>query len=197
MTKSSTISLHLNAQLVDMTSPAIGADETDPSKQMGEIYGSIMNSNPVDFPVFFPNTGEKWVKWGAYSGGNDQGATNPLAQATRGYSDSFASTVIANIDFDQKLDFITKGLRFKTMFSFKNYSKTTTNRTQGVNRYSIESFSQNAAGEYEYVVKPLGTPSKPVLSTKRTVNGDRRMYFQAYVDYNRSFGDHYLSGMAL
>lgn len=197
MTKTSTISLHLNAQLEDMTSPAINPDSTDPSAQMGSIYGSIMNSNPVDFPVFFPNTGEKWVKWGAFAGGNDQGATNPLAEATKGYSDSFSSTVIANLDFDQKLDFITEGLRFKTMFSFKNWSKTTTNRTQGVNRYSIESFSVNDLGEYEYVVKPLGTPTKPVLSTSRMVSGDRRMYFQAYVDYNRSFGDHYVSGMAL
>lgn len=197
LSKSSTISLHLNAQLSDMTSPATKSDKSDPSEQIGGIYNSIMSTNPVDFPAFFPNTGEKWVKWGAFAGGNDQGASNPLAEATKGYSNSFQSVVIANIDFDQKLDFITKGLRFKTMFSFKNWSQTVTNRTQGMNRYAVESFSKNDQGEYEYTLKPLSTPTKPVLATKRLVNGDRRFYFQAYVDYNRTFGDHTLSGMVL
>lgn len=198
LSKSSKIGLHLNVQLNDMTSPVTGEKEDSPSKIMDAIYSSIMNSNPVDFPAYFPNTGEKWVKWGAYSGGNDQGATNPLAQATRGYSSSFSSTVLANIDFEQKLDFITEGLRFKAMFSFKNWNKTITNRWQGVNRYSVKNYSQNPDGGYDYTAVPLSEPSKPVLSTSRLLYGDRRMYFQAYLDYNRTFADvHSVSAMAL
>lgn len=188
MSKSSTISLHLNAQLEDMRAP---------SETVENIYSSIMNTNPVDFPTFYPNTGEKWVKWGAYAGGNDQGATNPLAQLTRGYKDSFASTVIANIDFDQKLNFITEGLRFKAMVSFKNWSQTTTNRTQGVNRYTLSDYWQNEDGSYDFNLSPVTTPTKPTLGTSRGVAGDRRMYFQTYFDYNRTFGDHGVSGMVL
>lgn len=197
MSKTSTISLHLNAQLSDLTSPAIKANETDISKQMESIYGSIMAANPVDFPIYFPNKGEKWVKWGALAGGNTQGATNPLAEATRGYGNTFSSTIIANLDFEQKLDFITKGLRFKTMFSFKNWSQTTTNRTQNINRYAIESWQKDPNGEYTYELKALSTPQKPVLATKRLVNGDRRIYFQSYLDYQRTFGQHTLGGMLL
>lgn len=198
ISKSSKIGLHLNVQLNDMTSPVTGEKEDSPSKIMDAIYSSIMNANPVDFPAYFPNAGEKWVKWGAYSGGNDQGATNPLAQATRGYSSSFSSTVLANIDFEQKLDFITEGLKFKAMFSFKNWNKTITNRWQGVNRYSVKDFSQNADGTYDYIATPLSEPSKPVLATNRLLYGDRRMYFQAYLDYNKIFGDvHSVSAMAL
>ena len=83
MSKSSTISLHLNAQVNDITAPAINNNDTSPAGQMNRIYSSIMDCNPVDFPVYFPAGEEKWIKWGAFSGGNDQGATNPLAQATR------------------------------------------------------------------------------------------------------------------
>lgn len=198
LSKTSKIGLHLNVQLNDMTSPVTGEKEDSPSNIMNGIYSSIMNSNPVDFPAYFPNTGEKWVKWGAYSGGNDQGATNPLAQATRGYSSSFSSTVLANIDFEQKLDFITEGLKFKAMFSFKNWNKTITNRWQAVNRYSVKSYSKNPDDTYDFVAAPLSEPSKPVLSTFRLLNGDRRMYFQAYLDYNKIFGDvHSVSAMAL
>lgn len=196
MSKYSTISLHLNAQLNNMRSPVIRNNDANPANQMHDIYNAIMQCNPVDFPTFYPKT-EKWISWGALQGGNQQGATNPLAQATRGYGNSFESTVIANIDFDQKLDFLLEGLRFKTMVSFKNWSKTTTNRVQGFNRYYLDSFSVNPQGEYELDVKPIETPNNPILETSRMVTGDRRFYFQAFFDYSRTFGKHGVNSMAL
>lgn len=189
MSNTSTISLHLNVQLNDMTSP---------NTAVGDIYGSIMNSNPVDFPVSYPSDGtSNWIKWGAYAGGNDQGASNPMALFTNGYKSLFESTVLANIDFNQKLDFITEGLRFKALFSFKNWNKTETFRSQGYNRYTLNSYSQNEDGTYSYEISPMGNPTKPTLATASNVYGDRRIYAQAYLDYNRSFGDHHVNGMAL
>lgn len=120
-----------------------------------------------------------------------------MAQATRGYGTSFASTVIANLDFEQKLDVLTKGLRFKAMLSFKNWSKTTTNRSQGVNRYSLEGYTVNPDGTYDLKVTPIGTPGKPVLSTNRIMEGDHRIYFQTFLDWNRTFGKHSASAMLL
>lgn len=189
MSNTSTISLHLNVQLNDITSP---------NTAVGDIYGSIMNSNPVDFPVSYPSDGtSNWIKWGAYAGGNDQGASNPMALFTNGYKSLFESTVLANIDFNQKLDFITEGLRFKALFSFKNWNKTETFRSQGYNRYTLNSYSQNEDGTYSYEISPMGNPTKPTLATASNVYGDRRIYAQAYLDYNRSFGDHHVNGMAL
>ncbi len=198
ISKTSKIGLHLNVQLNDMKSPVTGTNDDSTGQIMTNIYNSIRNANPVDYPVFFPNTGEKWVKWGAYSGGNDQGATNPLAYVTSGYANTFSSTVLANLDFEQKLDFITKGLKFRAMVSFKNYNRTITNRVQGYNRYSLKNFSKDENGEYQYEVSPIGEPSKPVLGTSRLLSGDRRLYFQAYLDYNRTFADaHAVNLMAL
>lgn len=198
ISKDTKIGLHLNVQLNDITSPVTGDKQENVTDIMNAIYGSIMDSNPVDFPAYFPNTGEKWVKWGAYSGGNDQAATNPLAQATRGYSDTFASTVLANLDFEQKLNFLTDGLTFKAMVSFKNYNRTITNRMQGVNRYSVTNYSQNEDGAYDFIAAPLGEPSKPILGTNRLLKGDRRIYIQAYLDYNRTFAEkHSVNAMAL
>lgn len=189
MSNTSTVSLHLNVQLNDMTSP---------NTAVGDIYGSIMNSNPVDFPVSYPSDGtSNWIKWGAYAGGNDQGASNPMALFTNGYKSLFESTVLANIDFNQKLDFITEGLRFKALFSFKNWNKTETFRSQGYNRYTLNSYSKNEDGTYSYEISPMGNPTKPTLATASNVYGDRRIYAQAYLDYNRSFDDHHVNGMAL
>lgn len=44
---------------------------------------------------------------------------------------------------------------------------------------------------------PIGTPGKPVLSTNRIMEGDHRIYFQTFLDLNRTFGKHSASAMLL
>lgn len=189
LSKTSKIALHLNVQLNDYTGPYNSVDN---------IFTQIMNNNPVDYPMMFPNTGDgDWVHWGSYQGGNEQGAANPMAYATQGYSDYTESTVIANIDFDQKLDFITPGLSFKALFSFKNWSYTQTSRYQAYNRYYLAGYSQNADGSYNYDIQPMGEPSRSSMNTSNGTSGDRKFYFQTYFNYDRTFGDHNVSGLLL
>lgn len=194
LSKTASVALHLNVQLNDGHGPR----STDSQTAVNRIFGSIMNANPVDFPITFPASDtENWYRWGALGGGNTQGISNPMAELTDGYEDTFESTVIANIDYDQKLDFITKGLRFKALLSFKNWSYSLSRRSQGYNKYYLSDYTENADGSYNYEVTPVGEPSRNTLSTTNTTNGDRRFYFQTYVDYNRSFEDHHVSAMLL
>lgn len=189
LSKSSKIALHLNVQLNDYTGPYNSVDN---------IFTQIMNNNPVDYPISFPNTGDgDWIHWGSYQGGNEQGAANPMAYATQGYTDYTESTVIANIDFDQKLDFITPGLSFKALFSFKNWSYTSTSRYQDYNKYYLAGYTQNDDGSYEYDVQPMGEPSRHSMTTSNGTTGDRKFYFQTYFNYDRTFGDHNVSGLLL
>lgn len=193
MTKTSTISLHLNADLVDMKQPATS---------IGNLYGSILNNNPVDFPVFYPNDAvhgdTRWIKWGAYIVGSGGDASNPVEKATSGYSDSFSSTINANIDFDQKLDMITKGLRFKALFSFKNFTYAGTTRAQSTwNRYVRDYWQKEPDGTYSYAIKPFSSPQKPTLGTSNDNGGFHRFYFQTYVDWTRSFDKHNVNAMVL
>lgn len=190
MSKTSKIALHLNVQLNDYTGPY---------NNVNSIFNRIMNDNPVDFPITLPNTGDgDWTHWGILGGGNQQGAGNPMAMATQGFTNYFESTVIANIDFEQKLDFITPGLSFRALYSFKNWSYTARDRYQNAtNYYELTNYSQNPDGTYEYEITPWGTPSKPTLTTGNSTTGDRRSYVQAFFNYDRAFGDHNLSGLLL
>lgn len=189
LSKSSMISLRLNAQI---------NDNHGPNNSVNSTFGAIMTTNPVNFPIMFPKSAEEsWYRWGSLTGGNAALTINPLAATSNGYYDSFESTVVANIDYTQKLDFITEGLAFKTMFSFKNWSKSSTNRVIGNNSYYLAGYGTNDDGSYSYDVRPIGEPTRRALSTSVSTTGDRRMYFQAYLDYNRSFGDHNVSGMVL
>ncbi len=192
MSKSSKIALHLNVQLNDYRGPYNSVDN---------IFSTIMNNSPVDYPISFPSElfdDGDWVHWGTYSGGNEQGAANPMAYATQGYKDYTESTVIANIDFDQKLDFITPGLSFKALFSFKNWSYTQTSRYADYNQYYMSGYSQNADGTYNYTISAMGDPERHSMTTSNSTDGDRKIYFQSYFNYDRTFAsDHNVSGLLL
>ena len=109
MSKSSKISLHLYAGLDNMHGPLAGNNNIAGS--LNDLYSQMMNANPVLFPIQYNNQGDEWIHWGYRQLANG-GNSNPMARLVSGYQDSFASTITANLNFDQKLDFITKGLGF-------------------------------------------------------------------------------------
>ena len=194
ISKNSKLSLHLNVQLTNMH----GMLTNKKGDGIEDVFKAIMGTNPVDFPITYPKQGEEWYRWGGLLAGN-YNPVNPVAEASAGYRDDFSSTVVANINFDQKLDFITKGLSFKTLFSFKNWTLNNKYRVQRYNRYQLTDYAANpsADGGYDFTTKPIANPEKYILENHFYTKGDRRYYFQTYLDYNRAFGDHTLSGMLL
>lgn len=186
LSETTKVSLRLNTTLQSLAGPNVG---------VSSVYGQIMNINPVDFPVMFETDDPDNIKWGAYGGSNSTSKDNPVAAMSSGYSDAFESTVIANISLEQKLDFITKGLKFTGMASFKNWSQSVTNRTAPYNAYTLNDYTVNPDGTIPYTTSLIGTESTVVLSTSGSTQGDRSLYFQAMLDYNRSFGKHDISGM--
>lgn len=193
ITPTSTLTMNLGAELRDTHGPSVGSDV---------LFGAVMNNNPVDFPIFYPKessvakygVGSEYIKWGAYNGGNVDGSYNPLAELTKGYSDSFGSTVRANVKYDQKLDFITKGLQFNALISFKNWAMTNIKRNRGYNKYELVNYTDQG-----YLLNVLGgTEVGTVLGTERTNTGDRSFYLQASINYDRTFNDlHNVSAMLL
>ncbi|TKG89862.1 SusC/RagA family TonB-linked outer membrane protein [Puteibacter caeruleilacunae] len=183
----SKISLKLNTQLQSKTSP---------SESTSSLYSDVINTSPVLFPVMFPDEDGDydWIKWGGTTEGN--AISNPLAELTKGYKESFQSNITANLEFDQKLDFLLEGLKFKGLVSFRNKTYSETKRTQGYNKYQITDYSKEGDG-YVYELEPVGDEDDPVLSTSGSVSGDRRIYFQTYLDYTRKFGLHDVNAMLL
>lgn len=189
LSKSSKLSVRLNVQLRDLREPNRGIDD---------IFADAMNSSPVEAPVFYePDGTTNHVKWGttdrlitAYQG-------NPVAQLTTGYNDTFESTVIAALEFEQKLDFLTKGLRFKALGTFKNWSKSINKYSGGWNKYLLGSYEQNEDGSYSYTTNRVGNEVSTDLNSTNETAGDRRIYLEAMVDYNRTFGRHDVNAMLL
>lgn len=192
LTPTATVSMNLGVELRDTHGPSVSANA---------LFSQVMNTNPVDFPVMFPTSSSvndwgratEYIKWGAYNYGNPGAVVNPMAELTKGYQDGFASTVRANIKYNQKLDFITKGLVFNALLSFKNWSSSNTKRDRGYNKYQFQDVKDGA-----YLLSPLAEEQVFNLGADRTNTGDRSFYFQASVNYDRTFNDvHNVSGMFL
>lgn len=182
LSKTSKLSLRLNVMLVDKKSP---------KQSTQEIFSSVMTANPVDSPIMFPaEQGDTYIRWGVPAHAGGPSYSNPMAYMVTGYNDVFQSTVIASLNFDQKLDFVTPGLYFKGMASFKNFSNSVQSRSANWNKFLIEQYEQAEDGTYDYALKRFSDEVGTTLSSSSSNDGDRRIYFQAMLGYDRTFGLH-------
>lgn len=186
-TKSTTVSLGLNVTMRDWKGP---------SKAITDVFGISREASPVDFPIRFPaqTAYDSYVLWGGMSGGvNNSGFVNPVAEYVTGYKSTFSSTVLANLNIEQDLSMITKGLKAKALFSFKNYSETNATRTGKYNQFEISKVNEDGT----YALSRVGDELNTALTTAGSSTGDRSIYLQAYLDYNRTFGAHDVNAMFL
>lgn len=182
ITKDTKVSLKMNTQLRDTHGPV---------KSSGDIFGMIMNGNPADMPITFPNDPNvNHVMWGGKSM-----VKNPVAEMVTGYRDEFQSVLNANLSLDQNLDFVTKGLSASALISFKNYSYTQTSRSAGYNSYETANTYIDENGEAHYDLEIRGNEQSTSLGTSSGSDGDRKIYFQGMVNYNRTYGVHDLAAM--
>ena len=87
----------------------------------GDVWKSLMYQNPISVPVMYSNG---YVP--AYGTGE---RTNPWVLATQtGYKEHWENTIQTNITLEQKLDFITQGLKFIGRFGFDTWNKNNIDR---------------------------------------------------------------------
>lgn len=188
MTPTTKVALGLNVSMKDWKGPAKSADE---------IFSLSRQASPVDFPVYYPSEWEKlsYTLWGGMEGGTfNNGYRNPVAEYATGYKTTFSSTVDAKFRIDQDLKMILPGLKWYGLVSFKNYSSTVVTRTAGYNQFQIASDN----GDGTYTLGRVNEEEKAAtLGTKGSSSGDRWMYVQTHLDYNRKFGDHKVNVMLL
>ncbi|MBC6491347.1 SusC/RagA family TonB-linked outer membrane protein [Flavihumibacter stibioxidans] len=111
---------------------------------------------------------------------------------TGGYATEFSNTVRSNIRLRQELDFVTRGLSFTTMFAFDNYSFSSLNRTR-----TLPTFLATGRDAEGSLVTNMTDPGSEVLGFGSNRITNRRFYTETGFNYNRTFGNHNVSGMLL
>lgn len=191
VTPTTTVGIRVNTIFRDMQRPQTSSST---------IYSLTQQIPSSAFPVLFPaKNGEDYTLFGTATAPNGQGYfSNPYAEIVKGKTEEFNTTALGVFDVNQKLDFLTKGLSLKGLFSFNNYSSTYVTRSFKPYYFSIDKWSQNADGAYDYTLVSRGEPGQTALSTASSSNGYRRFHVQASVDFTRTFAEkHAVNAMLL
>lgn len=169
-------------------------DYQGPLNGGSDVYRQIMHSDPVLFPAYYPvddeHVGIQHIMFGNYEDGS---YINPYANLVKGYKNYQRSQMIAAVQLEHDLKFITKGLSFMTLFNLTRLSEFTVNRQFNPYWYRLDRYD-SYTGEYHVNrINEDGTDYLTYSESGKTVKNT--MYSETRLNYNRSFGKHDVTGL--
>lgn len=169
-------------------------DYQGPLNGGSDVYRQVMHSDPVLFPAYYPvddeHVGIQHIMFGNYEDGS---YINPYANLVKGYKNYQRSQMIAAVQLEQDLKFITKGLSFMTLFNLTRLSDFTVNRQFNPYWYRLDRYD-SYTGEYHVNrINENGTDYLTYSESGKTVKNT--MYSETRLNYNRSFGKHDVTGL--
>ena len=169
-------------------------DYQGPLNGGSDVYRQVMHSDPVLFPAYYPvddeHVGIQHIMFGNYEDGS---YINPYANLVKGYKNYQRSQMIAAVQLEQDLKFITKGLSFMTLFNLTRLSEFTVNRQFNPYWYRLDRYD-SYTGEYHVNrINENGTDYLTYSESGKTVKNT--MYSETRLNYNRSFGKHDVTGV--
>lgn len=190
LTKTTKATIRLNTQIEQYTGP---------TTSVPTLYQYALRAPSMYFLPYYPNTIEAdHILFGNSYENASEGSgyhMNPYAEMVRGRQHSSASTINASIELEQKLDFLTKGLSFKALVNFKNYSYTYFSRSFSPYYYRLDKADPLPGGGYDFAYTSMNQGSTALTLSSNGSTGDRYMNFQALLNYSRSFGKHDVGAM--
>ncbi len=115
LTKSTELIVRLNGNFDNYTGPIEGG---------GAMYNKVVRANPVDFVPFYPvDDLHSHIEHIMFGGLKERAFLNPYADMVKGYKDYDRSLMLAQMEIKQDLGFLTKGLRFRSMFNTNRISR--------------------------------------------------------------------------
>lgn len=175
-----------------------------------DLYAVASHASPVLFPAYYPadeaNMGANHILFGNVGGPNGTRSNsilypngNPYAQLLKGHKNSSESRMSAQLELNQNLDFITKGLKLRGIFNTNRYSYFDSQLAYSPYFYSADSYNKEDNTYTLTWLNPMkgesfgNVPTEYLEYYKNEPNANSFYYIQAAIDYNRKFGDHSLS----
>ncbi|MCF8345914.1 MAG: TonB-dependent receptor [Bacteroidales bacterium] len=166
-----------------------------PVDDANSIYASVMQANPVNFPMYFEkDESTKFLNHTLFGNKGNGGFPNPYADMVRGYRDRFTSTILSQVQLLQDLDFITEGLEFRGMASIRSYSMNQSSRAFTPFYYGLSELNTDLGVQHSLYQVQEGTEflNDPAISN----SANSSFYFEMITQYNRAFGEkHDLGGL--
>jgi len=177
LTTTSILTLGLEDVMVNQNYPGYGNSSQD-------LWNAQANITPVTTPITFSNG-----LLPAYGPNNDQ--INPYVLLNySGFKKYYNNNTKLNLQFQQDLSMITKGLNFTVLFNMNNNSEMTTTRTKTPALY----YARTRKRDGTLALEKRRDSTDPVFSVGTLV--DRKYYGEAHVNYERLFNQkHRVTGL--
>ena len=191
LSPSTTIDLHMNAQIYQRNGV---------SESVNDLFDYVIRTNPVMFPPTFPAQSEddRHVRFGNAILTDTRTRTNPYAAMMDDHKSTKENTLNTTLKINQKFDFITKGLELTAMVNWKNWATNSFTQALKPYYYRILEGSWNINNPDVYELERIGeTGNDYVTESWATPNGDNTFYFDARLNYNRTFGKHSVGGLLM
>ena len=187
--------LELNLSVSGTFSDLRSFSESDGSLDTGARYRSVMVNIYETAPFAGPGIIDGKLV-GSYAGDIPEhqykGYTPIGVLLSRNIANVDSNNFNASLRGKYDLGFITKGLSIRGAFSYNSYFKKTTIETSDIPSYS---FTRNPDNPNEYIF--LGG-TKPTHSTSDGgYDKNYKLYIEGGIDYNRKFGKHEVTALAL
>ncbi|RZF60034.1 SusC/RagA family TonB-linked outer membrane protein [Sphingobacterium corticibacterium] len=158
--------------------------ENDPGVGTGAIWTSLMGYSPIMMPLSYSNG-----RIPSWTGKNDN--LNPWVQGTMtGYKETWQNNIQTTLNLEQKLDFVTPGLRFIARYGYDTKNNNWINRFKRPETWRIERFRTN--GELIFT----RTAEEMKMTQTSGSEGSRRDFFEWDLLYNKSLGKHNFGAVA-
>ncbi|MBR1575921.1 MAG: TonB-dependent receptor [Bacteroidales bacterium] len=185
VTKTTQLAVRLTGNFTDYTGPLNGGSD---------VFKQVVHSDPVLFPAYYPmddeHVGIQHIMFGNYDDGS---YINPYTNLVRGYRDLQRSQMIAAVEVNQDLGFITKGLKFMTLFNLTRLSSYSVNRQFSPFWYAMDSYD-SYTGEYHVKrINDSGTDYLQYSEGAKTITNT--MYSESRLSYARDFGRNAVTGL--
>lgn len=187
VTKTTKLGIRMSGNFQDYIGPVTGGDD---------MYVNVLHASPVLFPAYYPqdedHVGIKHIMFGNYDDGT---YINPYAKSVSGYKDYQRSQMMVTLELDQKLDFITKNLKFSTMFNLVRLSDFTATRSYSPYWYQLLDYDSYNGTYSVSRINENGTDYLGYSEGKKNV--ENTMYWENRLSWNRTFGAHSLSALTV
>lgn len=160
-----------------------------------DIFGTILSANPIMSPVLYDG---KMIR-------NVDGLTAfqisnpPLYQMLfNGFNTNFGSRLNVNLGTKYKLDALVSGLAVRGMVAYDSYYLQTLRRTKQIPMWDLKRNPQAKTFQDSIVPIPVVNQFEgPISFNGESFDKNRKLYAEAALEYNKSFGDHSVTGLLL
>ncbi|RZF59996.1 SusC/RagA family TonB-linked outer membrane protein [Sphingobacterium corticibacterium] len=169
-----------------------------------DLYNVAIHTSPVLFPAYYePDDANLNARHILFGNNGTAGGTasnqilynNPYAQMLRGQKRYSQSRMSAQLELNQNFDFITEGLKFRSLFNTNRYSYFDSQLAYSPFYYNINSYDQET-GAYSLLwlnPQPTGynVATEYLGYSRSEPDANTFVYLQTALDYNKALGENH------